>query len=92
MRRYAEAGEIGAALRQYEKCREVLRRELGAAPSPETEALHRMIRRSRAVASSRRKSSPARRARNTSRSDVPPAKPSIAVLPFVNLSGDPAQQ
>lgn len=40
MRLYAEAGEIGAALRQYESCRDTLKRELDVAPSAETEALH----------------------------------------------------
>src|SRR5262249_51532931 len=44
MRRYAEAGETGAALKQYEECRKVLHRELNAKPSSDTESLHRMIR------------------------------------------------
>ena len=44
MRLHAEAGEIGASLRQYELCREILKRELDVAPSPETEALCRLIR------------------------------------------------
>ena len=92
MRRYAEVGEIGAALKQYEKCREVLHRELTAKPSPETEALHRMIRdRTSAFAPPRPEQSPI-----TPRQEIPetaPAsKPSIAVLPFANLSGDPGQQ
>ena len=94
MRRYAEAGEIGAALKQYEKCRDVLRRELTAAPSPETEALHRMIRGDPgALASLRPNRSPASpRQEAPAGATIPPAKPSIAILPFTNLSGDPEQQ
>lgn len=94
MRRYAEAGEIGAALKQYEKCRDVMRRELTAAPSPETEALHRMIRDDPGTLASLRPG----RSHASPRQDVPigatipPAKPSIAILPFTNLSGDPEQQ
>jgi DNA-binding SARP family transcriptional activator len=44
MRLHAEAGDIGAALRQYESWRDLLKRELDVVPSPETEALHRHIR------------------------------------------------
>src|SRR5262249_20685386 len=53
-------------------------RELGAKPSPETEALHRAIR--------------DRAPRQEAVEPPPSAKPSIAVLPFANLSGEPAQQ
>ncbi len=83
MRLHAEAGEIGAALQQYETCRETLQRELSVEPSPETEALHRDIME-----------------RPKDRSALPTApapeptqdKPSIAILPFENIGGDPAQQ
>lgn len=94
MRRYAEAGETGAALKQYEKCRDVLRRELTAAPSPETEALHRMIRDDPGTLASLRPNRPPA----SPRQEVPvgatilPSKPSIAILPFTNLTGDPEQQ
>ncbi len=44
MRLHAEAGETGAALRQYEQCRDLLKRELDVAPSLETETLYREIR------------------------------------------------
>jgi len=37
-------GQRGAALRQYEACRQVLAEELGASPCAETEALARQIR------------------------------------------------
>jgi DNA-binding SARP family transcriptional activator/TolB-like protein len=43
MRLYLVAGARSLALRQYQICRDNLRRKLGVAPSPETEALHRQI-------------------------------------------------
>jgi len=43
MRLYASAGRPGAALQQYQLCERMLRRELGAAPEPETERLLREI-------------------------------------------------
>jgi TolB-like protein/DNA-binding SARP family transcriptional activator len=94
MRRYAEAGEIGAALKQYEKCRDLLRRELTATPSPETEALHRMIRDDPGtLASFQPNQSPAApRQEIPFGTTTPPSKPSIAILPFTNLSEDTQQQ
>jgi DNA-binding SARP family transcriptional activator len=91
MRLYVEAGDIAAALRQYETCRATLKRELAIAPSTETEALHRRIRDQSMVR-------PERDDAARSATDVPQArtqtvaKPSVAVLPFRNLSGDPEQQ
>ncbi len=86
MRLHAEAGEVGAALRQYETCRAILGRELDVAPSPETEELHRRIRQQKdqpaAIA-------PAVAVEPTPAGDA--AKPSLAVLPFRNLSDDPTQ-
>jgi DNA-binding SARP family transcriptional activator len=43
MRLHAVGGSRHRALRQYERCRDVLGRELGVAPAPETEALHRQV-------------------------------------------------
>jgi len=90
MRLQAEAGEIGAALRQYETCRDTLKHELGIEPSAETEALHRRIRQppvkaegsgGEGTAASVPAGSP-----RIERSGA--SKPSIAVLPFVNLGAD----
>ena len=39
----ARSGERSAALRQYERCRELLRRDLGERPDLETEDLHRRV-------------------------------------------------
>lgn len=43
MRIYHAAGQRGQALAQYETCRRILAEELGAEPSPPTEALFRSI-------------------------------------------------
>ena len=47
MRRHAERGQRGLALRQYQACADVLKRELGIAPDPETVALYDSIRQAR---------------------------------------------
>ena len=39
----AQSGQRGAALAQYETCREVLSDELGASPSTETEDLYQVL-------------------------------------------------
>jgi predicted ATPase/DNA-binding SARP family transcriptional activator len=44
MRMYVAAGNRTLALRQYEKCREILEKELGENPEEETEELGRAIR------------------------------------------------
>jgi len=93
MRLHADTGEVGLALRQYEICRETLMRELGAAPSPDTEALHREIKRQSGEPASRRGNSTGAPAEMIQlQSSVDASKPSIAVLPFENLSGDPEQE
>lgn len=42
---YLQAGQHGAALKQYQACEQILRRELGLDPQPETRALYQKIRR-----------------------------------------------
>jgi DNA-binding SARP family transcriptional activator len=44
MRLHSSLGDHLGALRQYERCREILRRELALEPSPETQALAERIR------------------------------------------------
>jgi TolB-like protein/DNA-binding SARP family transcriptional activator len=92
IRLHADAGEIGAALRQYETCRDLLKRELNVAPSTETEQLYREIR-SRTVTLGGR-GSPEEVSGSAAQQphEAPPSKPSIAVLPFHNLGGDPEQR
>lgn len=46
MRAYAGGGNRAQALRAYAECRALLAKELGAPPSPETDALARTLRRS----------------------------------------------
>ena len=43
MRAHASAGRIGAALRQYQSCLDVLRTELGVEPQPETKRLYQEL-------------------------------------------------
>ena len=93
MHLYAGEARQDLALRQYETCRDRLRRELDVAPEPATEALHGEIlaRRSgtgsEAAASLYGSPAAAMVGSQIVRSD----RPAIAVLPFVNQSGDPAQ-
>ncbi|MGH2625100.1 MAG: AfsR/SARP family transcriptional regulator, partial [Anaerolineales bacterium] len=47
MRLYAQLGRRDAALRQYQECVEVLQRELGVEPEPETKTLYQEILRQR---------------------------------------------
>jgi TolB-like protein/DNA-binding SARP family transcriptional activator len=105
MRLYNEIGNAAQALRQYVACEKVLRRELGVEPEDATKELRRVILRSRNVAAPKAddKTEPARDDRfsrpngieTPSEADVsvttPSDRPSIAVLPFSNLSGDSAQ-
>jgi len=42
---YLQAGQHSAALKQYQTCEQILRKELGLDPQPETRALYKRIRR-----------------------------------------------
>ena len=89
MRHHADGGNIGAALRQYESCRELLKGALDVEPSPETEALRCQIRdRTNTTAPVRL---PAEAAGAGGTGDES-SKLSIAVLPFRNLTDDVAQR
>ena len=95
MRLYAEAGELGLALRAYENCRKVLIGELNVAPSAETEALHQEIRAGRyRKAPPEREvfSAPTAAVQTRSPNEILAERPSVAVLPFANVSGDPEQR
>ena len=89
MRLYASKGERALALKQYQACRDVLAAELGLSPEPETEALAEEIR--KGAAGSGDAVDPAPEAVPVRESALPPDQPTIAVLPFTNLSGDPEQ-
>ena len=86
MELYARQGRRTSALRQYQLCRDALQRELQAKPDVETERLYREIQdeslSGRAIEA------------NVAKPNLtapPESKPSIAVLPFANMSGDPQQ-
>src|SRR5262249_26866810 len=83
MRLYAAAGQRAQALRQYEHCRDILQRDLQAKPDTETERLHRQLQ-------SETRPAPTSVGQPDCASPTE-VKPSIAVLPFTNMSGDPEQ-
>jgi len=86
MRLYAAQDQRGLAAREFERCRAVLARELQVEPAPATLRLYQEVTAS-GIESPR--SSPMQKERPAA---LPlPAVPSIVVLPFANLSGDPAQ-
>jgi TolB-like protein len=84
MRSHANAGRRDLALKQYDKCREVLARELGIEPDGETTALYESLKADAPTAE-------AGAAKNFSGTLKLPSKPSIAVLPLNNMSGDAEQ-
>ncbi len=86
MRLYAEQDQRGLAARQFERCREVLAQELDIEPAPATRRLYEEIVGSVESAETH----DAAGLRSTDPLPLP-SKPSVAVLPFANLSGDPDQ-
>jgi TolB-like protein len=88
MQVHTDEGQTAQALKLYDGLRDRLHRELGVQPERDTTALCERIRRRTAV-----DSAPVEAAANGRPTASSPAtKPSIAVLPFRNLSGDPEQQ
>lgn len=81
IRLLAASGRRGEALRQFEACASILRRELDVAPDPDTLALLRQIRGGAVRSDAERGMSP--------RSPALSEKTRIAVLPFRDISDDP---
>lgn len=105
MQVYAEQGQTALALKQYRLCRDALQGEIGVKPEAETERLYRSIQEKRAAARRTLDDASAEQvpAETSSQLDassshgkaeaVPTTvRPSVAVLPFTNLSADPEQQ
>lgn len=87
MRLYANDGQRAQALRQYQQCRETLQREMQTQPDIETERLYRQIHDGPLPA-------PATQAVAVTPGPPLPSdnKPSLAVLPLANLSGDASRE
>jgi TolB-like protein len=88
MRAYAAQGRQTSAMKQFETCRDILKRELVVEPEAKTVALYNDIRRQRMI--------PPTHGRETSPQPEPqgpalPDGPSVAVLPFESRSADTDQ-
>ncbi len=81
MAAYHDSGETALALRQYEACRDTLKRELDVSPAPQTEDLRRAITASKG----------AQQVATPKPERVQGAKPCLGVLPFTSL-GTPADR
>jgi TolB-like protein/DNA-binding winged helix-turn-helix (wHTH) protein len=82
IRLLAAAGERSLAMAQYQSLKEILKRELNVEPSRESSDLVRSLTTGETVAANP----------EPEPTGHVPSRFSIAVLPFVNMSGDPAQQ
>jgi len=96
MKLYAANGEKAMALAQFRTCKEVLLHELDASPDPETQALADSIalKDVSVFKELRHKATLGPESFVTHASNTPSTDtnmPSIAVLPFVNMSGDAEQ-
>ena len=87
MQLYADTGDRALALKQYQACCDILNAELGVQPETRTQRLYEEIR------GGRRETHLNQDLDEGERREAPPLpdKPSIAVLPFLNVSGDPMQ-
>ena len=89
MQTHANAGRRDLALKQYEKCRALLAEELGIEPDGETNALYEQIKSEAPAAPA---AEPTFDSVTADEAPPLPSKPSIAVLPFDNMSGDAEQE
>jgi adenylate cyclase len=89
MQVHVDRGERAQALKLFESLRDGLRLELGVAPEPDTVQLYQAIR-------ERRNGEPPPWAQDDSAAGVAlheaRSKPSIGVLPFANIGGDPEEE
>lgn len=75
---FAAIGRRAEAVKHYQNFAERLMQELGTAPEPETVKVYDLVRKGAGI-------------REETLSTSPVRKPSIAVLPFTNLSNEPEQ-
>ena len=80
---FARVGRRSDALRQFQTCADILERELGAKPSPQTSSLYAEIRDSSSAGGKER----AQIVDTADSRSVQLQRPTVAVLPFDNLSG-----
>jgi len=97
MRVHAERAERAQALKLFESLRDRLRRELAVAPEDETVQLFRSIRGGRngeaaPIVGPAGSGSGGAQAAQAELERAPRAAPSIAVLPFASIGGDPEQE
>lgn len=95
MRLHMASGRPESALRQYEICRDCVRQDLNVNPEPETERLYRAIVERRAMPSAGGEPNRPVAAFGTdmaaARDAIDLNRPSVAILPFVDQSGEQAQ-
>ena len=95
MQLHADRGQTVQAVKLYEDLSDRLQRELGVKPELGTTELHESIRHRRTLprlqAAGNSDSKPAAQHEQSPRELDLPSKPSIAVMSFQNLSGDPEQ-
>ena len=91
MRIYYRADRREAAIRQYLSCAEHLSRELGIEPDKKTTSLYREIS-NNLIACRRLAEAKGNPSEDVSIPHSAKDRPSIAVLPFANLSRDPDQE
>jgi adenylate cyclase len=93
MQVHADEGQTSRAIKLYKALRDRLHREMGIQPEPETKALCERIRVRQTAAAASAEPVPTPESPAPDRDDSPAAaKSSIAVLPFLNLGGDPEQR
>mgnify|MGYP002072264736 CR=1 FL=1 len=97
MRLHAETGDRAAALRQFRECRDILKAELGVAPSEGTQALARELAGSADAAPALAPNplappAPAPERPTETARHAQGFRLSVAVLPFVHDAGDPDQR
>ena len=88
MQLYARQGRRGAALKQYQVCLDVLRRELGTAPEPETRKLYQELLRRPAEPSQSPEDLSGRRSRPAPKSGAAPPDLPAAETPLIGRQAE----